>query len=289
MPIPVLDPSVLAKALQDPTKYGAWFGEYSNHRGIWIAWHNQESGKDTTIAHWIDSLTSAETDCLVAVSPRTVNGVAGVILWADKSKKRTVYRRLRQGALKHGRMVQFINWVTNPPAPVLGSGASQTPVSPTAKPKKAAKQSKPAQRARASVVASKPGTPPLPSPMPKSSNYTGWAKACANGQRIRTKIKGMDWNWGSGKPLQVGDLVGAQRDPNNSHDPNAISVHDERTGKRHCVGFLPKKLVSELSPRLPKGARLKGRVWKDRVGDLQEIELWLDTQPSSGNTQAATP
>jgi len=50
--------------------------------------------------------------------------------------------------------------------------------------------------------------PPLPKPMPQSSEYEKWAKHCVAGKRIRTQCKAMHYQERSADPkLSVGDHV----------------------------------------------------------------------------------
>ena len=53
-------------------------------------------------------------------------------------------------------------------------------------------------------------------------------------------------------------------------------------------GYLPGKLARELAPILPTNVRLVGNVTKDRKGNCQAIDVWIEEGRPQPDAQSAS-
>ncbi len=75
------------------------------------------------------------------------------------------------------------------------------------------------------------------------------------------------------RSMEEGDAVELVREPENSHDENAIRVDDGQTSEK--LGYVPKSISRVLAPLIDGGYRVVAFV-DERVADEVYIELLFE-------------
>jgi hypothetical protein len=286
----VMNTQILANAMQDPTKFGQLYRDFSSHRDVWILWDMRRHERDISIVSFLDGLPQGAVDALYAIHPHQWKGNRSVSVWVDHAQRKAFLAAVPPQTQAGGWYCRFVNWMKDVPAP-LGVAPSRSVVT-GAEVTRNAHGVNPRNHQAKGATPTPDGEPRLPRPMPPSSSYERWAAHCVSGKRIRTQCKGMDhYVQGSDPPLSVGDSIVLVPDPHNEVDRNAIRVESAVRGASSggfLWGHLPAKLAHELALVLPKNARLVGNVTKDRKGHCQAIDVWIEEDRPQPDAQSAS-
>jgi hypothetical protein len=80
------------------------------------------------------------------------------------------------------------------------------------------------------------------------------------------------------------------RDPNNSHDPNAVEVHAPTAGREGMIAFIPKELAAKLAPTMDRGDVWEARLLNVLIAEGHEsnpgVEIRLERVSRAPDTAA---